>query len=57
MARAQLIVMVSHDLNSIEKLCDKAVWLDKGRVRQVGPTKSVINAYVQHVQGGQQQAA
>jgi ABC-type polysaccharide/polyol phosphate transport system ATPase subunit len=56
MDKAQLIVVVSHDLSSLEKLCDRAVWLDHGRVLQVGPTRDVIAAYTQSVQGGRQAA-
>ena len=29
-ARGKTIVLVSHDLGSIERLCDEAVWLDHG---------------------------
>src|SRR5947209_10668225 len=37
MAKAQLIVLVSHDLKSLARLCERAVWMDHGRVRMVGP--------------------
>lgn len=45
MARAELIVMVSHDLDSLARLCTSGVWMDHGRVRQVGPIAEVIAAY------------
>jgi ABC-type polysaccharide/polyol phosphate transport system ATPase subunit len=54
MAKAQLIVVVSHDLEGMAKVCERTVWMDHGRVRQVGPTAEVVAAYVQSVQ---QQAA
>lgn len=57
MAKAQLIVLVSHDLDSLKKMCDQAVWMDHGRVRQVGPVTEVVAAYNQSVGGGQRQAA
>jgi ABC-type polysaccharide/polyol phosphate transport system ATPase subunit len=44
-SKAQLIVMVSHDLESLIKLCDKVLWMDHGRVRRLGPTEEVIDAY------------
>jgi lipopolysaccharide transport system ATP-binding protein len=56
-ATAQLIVMVSHDLESIRKLCTKVLWMDHGRVRQLGQTEAVIKAYVESVWAGQKQAA
>jgi ABC-type polysaccharide/polyol phosphate transport system ATPase subunit len=57
MAKAELIVLVSHDLGSLENLCDRAVWLDHGHVRMVGPTAEVSAAYRQSVQGALHQAA
>jgi ABC-type polysaccharide/polyol phosphate transport system ATPase subunit len=57
MAKAQLIVMVSHDLESLAKLCDRGVWLDHGRVRLVGSIQEVISAYTQSVRDGQNLAA
>jgi ABC-type polysaccharide/polyol phosphate transport system ATPase subunit len=55
MAKAQLIVMVSHDLASLINMCDRAVWLDHGRIRQQGPTPEIVAAYTHHV--GSQQAS
>lgn len=51
MAKARLIVVVSHDMGSLTSLCDQIVWLDHGRVRQVGPTAEVIAAYKASVCG------
>lgn len=48
-SKARLIVMVSHDLGSLEKFCNKAVWLDHGQVQQIGPTTEVLAAYTSHV--------
>jgi ABC-type polysaccharide/polyol phosphate transport system ATPase subunit len=45
MAKAQLIVMVSHDTNSLAKVCDRIIWMDHGRVRQEGPAAEVVAAY------------
>jgi lipopolysaccharide transport system ATP-binding protein len=50
MAKAQLIVFVSHDLDSVKQLCDRVIWMDHGKVRLIGPTKAVIDAYVQSVE-------
>ncbi len=51
MAKAQLIVLVSHDLESLAKLCERTVWMDHGRVRQIGPTSEIIAAYTESVKG------
>jgi ABC-type polysaccharide/polyol phosphate transport system ATPase subunit len=50
-AQARLIVLVSHDLEALASLCDRLVWLDHGRVRQVGPPDEVVDAYLGQVAG------
>src|SRR5438105_6690744 len=50
MAKAHLMVLVSHDLSSLEPMCNRVVWMDHGRVVQVGPTPEVIAAYTASVQ-------
>lgn len=57
MAKAQIIVVVSHDLGSLPGLCDKGVWLEQGRVQAVGPIRDIIAAYTDHVRDCQLQAA
>lgn len=43
------IVIVSHDLGSIEKLCDKAVWIDEGLKRIESRPHDVIAEYLDKV--------
>ncbi len=40
------ILFVSHDLGSVTGLCDKAIWLDHGRVRAEGPAIKICEQYV-----------
>ncbi|HEX5273393.1 MAG TPA: ABC transporter ATP-binding protein [Gemmataceae bacterium] len=49
MDRAQLIVMVSHDLKSLQKFCRRGLWLDHGRVRLDASMDEVVRAYVASV--------
>jgi ABC-type polysaccharide/polyol phosphate transport system ATPase subunit len=49
MAKARLICLVSHDLGSIMKLCQRAIWLDHGRLRATGEPAAVVDAYTQSV--------
>ncbi len=45
-ARAgRTIILVSHQLNQIRRLCQRVVWLDGGTVRETGSTAEVIGAY------------
>ena len=39
------LVVVTHDLSSITGLCDRALWLDQGRIRADGPAAEVLAAY------------
>lgn len=40
------IVIVSHSLDAVKKLCDRAVWIYNGEVRLDGKTAEVIDEYV-----------
>ena len=41
------LLFVSHDTAAIKSLCDRVVWIDKGQVMQIGPTKEVCDRYMQ----------
>jgi lipopolysaccharide transport system ATP-binding protein len=45
-ARAgRTVVLVSHQLNQIRRLCHRVLWVDGGAVRQAGATSDVVGAY------------
>lgn len=39
------IVLVSHQMNQIRRLCNRVVWVDGGRVRMTGAAHEVLAAY------------
>jgi lipopolysaccharide transport system ATP-binding protein len=39
------VVLVSHQLNQIRRLCQRVIWIDGGSIRQSGPTHEVVSAY------------
>ncbi|MEG2464285.1 MAG: ABC transporter ATP-binding protein, partial [Malacoplasma sp.] len=43
------IVIVSHSLDTISKLCNRAVWLYEGSVMEDGNTKEIIKNYLERV--------
>lgn len=45
LANSGTLLFVSHSLSRIPKLCPRTLWLDRGSVRQVGPSEDVIDAY------------
>ncbi len=44
-AKGATIVLVSHDLTSVNALCTRAAWVDGGLLRAIGPVAAVIAEY------------
>lgn len=40
------ILFVSHDFEEIQKLCDRAIWLNRGEVMAEGSTDDIIKAFM-----------
>lgn len=40
------IVLVSHDLASVQRFCEYAYWLDQGRLAASGPANEVVQTYL-----------
>ncbi len=54
-ARAgRTVVLVSHQLNQIRRLCHRVIWIDDGHVRRDGPTHEVVSAYESAMARGEQ---
>src|SRR5438309_3719081 len=51
MSRAKIMVVVSHDLDTLAAVCDTGVWLHQGRVQMIGPMKAISDAYKEQAQG------
>lgn len=43
------MIIVSHGLGSITDLCDEAIWLEHGHMRDIGPSHTVTQAYLDDV--------
>ena len=43
--QAGTVFLVSHGLPAIQKTCNRAIWIDKGKLRLDGDTEAVIEAY------------
>lgn len=39
------VIIVSHSIEQIERLCKHCLWLEKGKVKMIGPAQEVCNAY------------
>ena len=51
MEQGTTVLLVSHSFGQIEKLCDRALWIEKSKQVMVGPAKEVCEAY-HHVASG-----
>ena len=43
------ILLVTHGLNTVQKFCDEAVWLDEGQIKGQGDPRRVIHMYLSDV--------
>lgn len=44
-ANGMTIIIVTHDLSTIEKFCDRAIWLNDGIIVREGRSDEVVDAY------------
>ena len=45
MSGGTTVIIVSHSIGQIERLCNRVIWLDKGNVIMDGPTQEVCDLY------------
>jgi len=50
--RGVTLVFVTHQLDQVRNLCDRAVWIDHGEIAAVGDPMRVVDAYLQQVSSG-----
>jgi ABC-type polysaccharide/polyol phosphate transport system ATPase subunit len=44
-SRAEIVVLAMHSNSEIRKVCNKALWMERGHVRAFGPVEEVVSAY------------
>ena len=47
------VILVSHSMDTVQKMCDHAAWLNHGEMQKVGPAESTIAAYVSSLHTGE----
>jgi ABC-type polysaccharide/polyol phosphate transport system ATPase subunit len=50
--RSGTIVFVSHNLSKVAEFCDRAMWLERGVVRDTGPAEEIVGHYRAAVAAG-----
>jgi ABC-type polysaccharide/polyol phosphate transport system ATPase subunit len=53
--QGKTLILVTHDLDSVEKWCDEAIWLHQGEVKDRGNPRRVIDAYRHYIEKGEEQ--
>jgi ABC-type polysaccharide/polyol phosphate transport system ATPase subunit len=48
------LILVAHDLDSIERWSDQVIWIDKGEVKDRGEPRRVIDAYRTFIEKGEE---
>ena len=44
-SRAEIVVLAMHSNSEIRKVCNKALWMERGHVRAFGPVEEVVSQY------------
>ena len=51
MAEGVTVLLVSHSIGQIKKICDKCIWIDNGKLIMQGDAEEVCDAYIDHAEG------
>jgi lipopolysaccharide transport system ATP-binding protein len=46
------VIFVSHNMGAINALCSRAIWIDKGAIREEGAAQTVVTHYLDSVREG-----
>lgn len=44
--QGRTVLFVSHNMNAVASLCQRAVWLEGGRIRNIGPAEKIVEQYL-----------
>jgi lipopolysaccharide transport system ATP-binding protein len=45
-ATGRTVILVSHSMESIREMCDEVAWLEKGNLRAIGDSSSIVDKYL-----------
>jgi lipopolysaccharide transport system ATP-binding protein len=45
-AQGRAVLVVTHNMSIVTQLCERVLWLDRGRVAEIGPTAAVVSHYM-----------
>jgi lipopolysaccharide transport system ATP-binding protein len=41
----QTVVLVSHNADQVQEMCDRVIWIEDGHIQQESDTREVLEAY------------
>ena len=44
------MVFVSHNMADVLEICDSVVWLDKGKIKEIGKTDEIAGRYLKEME-------
>lgn len=50
--RSKILVLASHDLGLIKSVCNRVLWLEKGKVRAMGDPEMIVGEYLASANAG-----
>ena len=45
MGEGTTVIFVSHSIDQVEEICNKVLWLEKGKIKKIGKTKEICEKY------------
>ena len=48
LSRGMTLILVSHDIEQVKKMCSKAIWLNRGMLIEYGDVDTVCSRYMQN---------
>lgn len=47
--KGKTVVLVAHNINAIRNICKKVLWLDNGKIKEIGEVHRICGLYEEHV--------
>ena len=48
--KERTVIIVSHNMDTLEELCDEVMWMHEGVVKMIGEPKEVLEKYKEFMQ-------
>ncbi len=45
--KKKTVILVTHDMSAVSRFCDRALYLENGKVSLIGPTRDIANKYLE----------